>query len=113
MLTSSAKAKGRKLQNWVVELLLKIYPQFSVDDIRGSSMGQNGEDILLSTEARNKILFSIECKSSKAGFSKIYGAYEQARGNAKEWTPVVVVKQDRKAPLAVVDAEWFFRKFNG
>lgn len=74
-------------------------------------MGQNGEDILLSQNARKIIPFSIECKASKKGFTKIYDAIGQAVTNANGHTPLVVIKQDRQKPLVVVDAEWFFRNF--
>ena len=39
MKVKSAKAKGRKLQNFVVKELRKAYPELEDDDIKGQVMG--------------------------------------------------------------------------
>ena len=47
MKTQSAKAKGRKLQQWMRNLLiekLEVHPE----DIESRSMGAGGEDLILS-----------------------------------------------------------------
>ena len=47
MKTQSAKAKGRRLQQWVRDLLieeLEIHPE----DVESRSMGAGGEDLILS-----------------------------------------------------------------
>jgi len=69
-------------------------------------MGVSGEDLLLSPAARRVLPISLECKSRAA--ISVYGYYEQARGNAGGYEPVVVIKQNRSSPLVVVDAEYFF-----
>ena len=59
MLTSSAKAKGRKLQQWVRTLLiekLNIHPE----DIESRSMGASGEDLIMARAARKKFPLSID-----------------------------------------------------
>ena len=46
MKTQSAKAKGRKLQKWMRELLIEkldIHPE----DIESRSMGAGGEDLIM------------------------------------------------------------------
>ena len=64
--TRSAKAKGRKGQQDVVKLLLKSFPELTEDDIRSTPMGSQGEDILLSTAARELLPWNIEVKRGKA-----------------------------------------------
>jgi len=69
-------------------------------------MGAGGEDIQLSTIARQVFPYSIECKAHKA-FS-IYTPYEQAKANSGGYVPILFIKADRKRPLVVMDAEHFF-----
>lgn len=105
--TQSAKAKGRKVQQLVRDALLKLFPNLEPDDIKSVSMGASGEDILLSPAARKKIPYSIECKSrSKIG---IYAMYEQAEANSGKHEPLLIIKADRKKPLAVVDMDHFMK----
>ena len=55
MKTRSAKAKGRRLQNKIRDLLLEEFKELEPDDIRTAIMGETGEDIKLSPAARRKI----------------------------------------------------------
>ena len=64
MKTRSAKAKGRRLQNKIRDLLLEEFKELEPDDIRTAIMGETGEDIKLSPAARKKIPYSFECKLS-------------------------------------------------
>lgn len=103
----SAKAKGRNLQKWAVAQILARFPNLEPDDVRSTSMGAGGEDVQLSPAARREIPISLECKAK----NKIatYSFYEQAVDNCpKGMEPVVVMKGDRKKPLAVLDAGFFF-----
>ena len=64
MKTQSAKAKGRKLQQWMRTLLiekLEIHPE----DIESRSMGAGGEDLIMARAAREKFPLSIECKNQE------------------------------------------------
>ncbi|HEY0110194.1 MAG TPA: hypothetical protein VGB67_11230, partial [Fibrella sp.] len=90
MRPSSAKAKGRRLQQWVRDTLLRFAPVLTVDDIRSTSMGAGGEDLLLSSAARSLYPYSIECKNVEA--LNIWNAIKQseetaAKENAKRPTP--------------------------
>jgi hypothetical protein len=105
--TSSAKAKGRKLQQWVVDKLYDLFPLLEDGDIKSTSMGANGEDVQMSPAARKMIPLSIECKAR--GSVAVYGWLDQAQTNCPKGSqPILVVKQDRAKPLVVVDAEYFF-----
>lgn len=102
---SSAKAKGRVLQQAVRDLLRAKF-NLEDDDVRSISMGAQGEDILLSPAARRRIPLSIECKSREK--IAVYGFYEQAKENAGGYEPCVIVKQNRDKPLVIVDCVYFF-----
>lgn len=104
MKPKSAKAKGKRLQNWTQELILKLFP-LHPDDVRSTTMGDTGEDVKLSPAARKWLPFQIECKNRRR--MAIFRDYEQAKEHG-EHNPMLVVKEDQSVPLVVVDAEWFF-----
>lgn len=109
MRTSSAKAKGRRLQQWVRDQLiekLEVHPE----DIESRSMGAGGEDLILARAAREKFPYSIECKNQEA--LNVWKAYEQAESNSKSHEPVVFIKRNNQKPLVVVDAEYFIKLHN-
>ena len=100
----SAKAKGRRLQQWFRDLLinkLDIHP----DDIESRSMGAGGEDLIMARAARKKFPYSIECKNQEK--INIWKSYFQAQENSKEYEPIVVIKRNNHKPLLLVDAEHF------
>ena len=109
MKTSSAKAKGRRLQQKVRDLLLETFTELEPDDVRSTSMGAGGEDLLLSPAARRKFGFSVECKNVEK--LNVWNAYEQAEANCGKHEPLLVMKKNRKKPLVVVDAEYFIKLF--
>jgi hypothetical protein len=109
MKISSAKAKGRRLQQWVRDQLLS-HRELSEGDVRSTSMGAGGVDVQLSPAAKALYPFSIECKS-KASYA-FYKDYEQAVANTEEGTePVLVVKANNKRPVVIIDAEYFFKRW--
>lgn len=75
----SRKAKGRALQNMVRDLLMAELG-ISREDILSRSMGCAGIDVTLSTEARSKFPWGIECKAQEA--LNIWAALDQAKSNA-------------------------------
>ena len=81
-----------------------------VRDVRGVG-GAGGEDVQLSPAARRLFPYSVECKAHKA--FAFYKIMEQAAANSPKGSePLVIIKGDRKKPLAVVDAEHFFKLTN-
>jgi len=97
----SAKAKGRKLQNFVRDELRQAFPELEEDDIKSQTMGMTGEDIVLSPQARKAIPYSFECKNVER--LQFWSAVEQAEANCKEGcSPVVVVKKNRKDPYIAI-----------
>ncbi len=106
--TSSAKAKGRRLQQWARDRILEIFPMLTLDDVRSTGMGQGGEDIQLSSAARKKFPYSVECKSRKK--NAVYSDMDQAIANCPKGSePLVIVKANRRKPLAIIDADYFFK----
>ncbi|GEM_PF-605994 len=104
----SAKAKGRKLQNWVVEKLLELYKGLTTLDIRSTPMGVNGVDVQFSTAAYKKFPYDIECKNTER-MTTLYNYYEQAISHDTGGEPLLIVKMNHKKPLAIMDAEHFFK----
>jgi|TARA_B110000908_G_scaffold144434_1_gene174038 hypothetical protein len=104
----AAKAKGRRLQQWVRDRLYSTFPELEDGDIRSTSMGAGGEDLLFSPAARRSFPYSVECKNNK--INAIYKVMDQATSNCpKGATPLAIIKADQKKPLAVVDADHFFK----
>ena len=103
MKTSSCKAKGRNLQKYAVSRILHYFTQLGADDVTSRSMGAGGEDILLSPVARGILPYSFECKSHNK--YAVYKDFEQAKVNAKEYTPILIIKQNHSKPLAILDLE--------
>jgi len=104
MKTQSAKAKGRKLQQWTRDRLiesLRIHPE----DIESRSMGAGGEDLIMARAARKIFPYSIECKNQEK--VNIWSAHAQASENCGDYTPLVVLKRNNSKPLVLIDAQAF------
>ena len=99
----SAKNKGKRLQNNVRDLILEKYTQLEPDDVRSITMGDSGEDILLSPAARRVFPFSVECKNQEK--LNIWDALDQAEGNSGKHTPLVIFKRNRSKTYAVLEFE--------
>ena len=104
MKTSSAKAKGRNLQKWVVSKLIE-HLQLDEEDLESRPMGSSGEDIIMGKLSRQKFPYSVECKNQEK--VNVWEAYAQAEQNCKGYEPVVVIKRNRQKPLVLLDAEHF------
>jgi|TARA_R110001583_G_scaffold46660_1_gene146242 hypothetical protein len=106
MKTQSAKAKGRRFQQWVRDILiekLNVHPE----DVESRSMGAGGEDLIMARAAREKFPYSIECKNQES--LNVWKSYEQAESNSGKYEPVVFIKRNNQKPLVVVDAEYFVK----
>lgn len=110
MRPSSAKAKGRRLQQWTRDRILEEWPSLEPDDVRSTAMGSGGEDIQLSPAARKLVPLSIECKnrSSFAFYKDLDQAYINAPKGAQ---PILVAKANHRKPVVIVDAEYFFKHY--
>jgi hypothetical protein len=108
MNTATRKAKGKRLQKYVCNLILKYHSMLSDIDVKSIRMGRKGEDIQLSEKAKKLVPYSIECKNQEK-MKYIWDAYEQAESNSNDMEPMVVLKINKKRPLVLVDAEHFFK----
>jgi hypothetical protein len=90
------KAKARNLQNQIRDDIRKLF-YLSEHDVRGCSMGAQGADIQLSTEAKRHFNFAIEAKFQNS--LNIWSALGQAETHAKSDStnpiPITIFKRDR------------------
>lgn len=94
MKPSSCKAKGRRLQQDVCDALVKATGGIlEPDDVRSTSMGAPGEDVLLSPAARRIYPFSIECKNVEK--LNIWQAIAQAKSQGGH-APMVCFKKNNE-----------------
>ena len=101
-----SKAKGRKLQNLLRDLLRVAFPSLEEDDVKSQTMGMPGEDIILSPAARKLIPYSFECKNVER--LQFWSSVEQCEANCKESvSPAVVVKKNRKEPMVAIPLDRF------
>lgn len=111
MNTASAKAKGRRLQQWVAGLIRMVLAA-PADEVRSTSMGAGGSDVQLSGRARSLMPFAIECKNQER--VNLWSSYRQAQVHAEkeqDLHPVLVLKKNNYRPLVVIDAEFFFAEW--
>lgn len=107
MKPSSAKAKGRLFQQKVRDKILDKFPKLLPEDVRSTSMGAGGEDILLSPYARGEFNYSVECKK-KASFA-IYKDYDQAKANCPAGVvPLVAFEGNRREAMVCLSMDDFF-----
>ena len=107
----SAKNKGKRLQNKIRDLILeKFDSKLEQDDVRSITMGDSGEDILLSPAARRVFPFSVECKNQEK--LNIWGALEQAEENSGNHVPLVIFKRNRTKTYAVLEFDKLLELLN-
>lgn len=104
MKTSSAKAKGRRLQDYIVKILYENYSHLRPGDIRPAIMGEQGRDVKLSPVAEDYIPFDIEAKNQEK--LNIWGSLKQAEENSSDdRIPLLVFKRNRSKTYAVIEFE--------
>ena len=107
MKTRSAKAKGRRLQDWVrTQLVKKLGLPANTDLVTTAIMGEKGMDVKVVSTLRNKWPFSIECKNRET-FSGIYKILEQSAKQDSNLIPLAFLKMNNMKPLVILEAETF------
>ena len=109
MKTQSAKAKGRKLQQWMRNLLiekLEVHPE----DIESRSMGAGGEDLIMARAARELFPYSVECKNQEK--LNIWSSLEQAETNSGKHIPIVIFKRNRSKTYVALEFEKLLELLN-
>ena len=111
MKTRSGKAKGRRLQNKIRDLLLEHFSdKLEPDDVKVAIMGESGEDIKLSPAARKLIPYSFECKNQEK--LSIWSLLEQAAENSGDYPPVLIFKRNRSKTYVTIELEEFIKLIN-
>jgi hypothetical protein len=112
MKTRSRKNKGKRLQNKIRDLILETFKdELEQDDVRSITMGDSGEDILLSPVARKLFPFSVECKNQER--LSIWDALTQAEDNSGKHAPLLIFKRNRSKTYAVLEFEELLKLLDG
>lgn len=112
MKTSSAKSKGRRLQQLVRDSILDLFKDLTPDDVRSTGMGQSGVDVQLSQAAKQLFSYSVECKNKER--MNIWKELEQATENTEPNTePLLVIKKNRTPAFAVITFKHFLELLDG
>ena len=106
MKQKSRKAKGRRLQNFVRDRILKAFPHLKPKDVKCVENYAPGPDIILSKVARKLCPYQWEIKNQEK-MKTIYDFYKQASKNCRKSEPVVVMKMNTRDPLVVIDFDHF------
>ena len=106
----SAKNKGKRLQNKIRDPILEKFNSLEPDDVRSITMGDSGEDILLSPAARRLFPYSVECKNQEK--INIWSSLEQAEENSGKHTPLVIFKRNRSKTYAVLEFDKLLELLN-
>lgn len=110
MKTSSAKAKGRRLQQWMMRRIADHLGMECGSDtcIASREMGQDGVDIRLIGRAARWFPFSVECKNCENW--SVHEWIKQAKTNEKKGMPWLIVanRNRQESPVIMMDAETFF-----
>ncbi len=102
MKPQSAKAKGRRFQQYVRDRVLAWFPTLEPDDVRSTSMGASGADLLLSPAAQRVFPYYVECKNVEA--LNIHKALAQAEAgrmastNANSYIAAIVAFRRNNSP---------------
>jgi hypothetical protein len=103
--TQSAKAKGRRLQQHVANLIRDKYGA-STRDVKSTSMGASGSDIQMADWVWQRLgRVEIECKSQQRIPKLLWEILDQHKQPDRT---IGVVKRNYKRPLAVLDLELLF-----
>ena len=105
MKQTSRRAKGKKLQRILREKLLSAFPHLRQSDIRIAKTGEVGEDLKISRIGRRLLPYQWEAKNQEK-FKTLYSFFSQACRHGR-YEPVLVIKQNSRRALAVVDLDHF------
>lgn len=110
MRPQSAKAKGRRAQQEVRDAILAAFPTLEPDDVRSTSMGASGADLLFSPAARKLFPFYVECKNVEA--LNIWKALAQAEAGSQRGAglhELVVFRRNHSPLYAALSFDQFLK----
>jgi len=106
----SAKAKGRKAQQWVMRKISNLtgIPCGKDELIASREMGQSGTDVRLIGKAQKAFPWSVECKWQESW--SVPAFIRQAKENQKKGTDwLLLMKRNQHEYVICIDAEVFFK----
>ena len=109
MKQSSRKAKGRRLQNYVRDKILKNFPHLKPKDVQCVENYAPGPDIILSKVGAKLCPYQWEIKNQEK-LSTIHNWYRQASKKLpKGIDAAVVMKRNTSEPLVVISFDHFLK----
>ena len=87
MKQKSRKAKGRRLQNFVRDKILKNFPHLRTKDVQCVENYAPGPDIILSKVGRKLVPYQFEIKNQEK-MKTVYDFYKQASKNSRTFPGV-------------------------
>ena len=108
-MSRSAKAKGRLGQQEIRDKLLETFPEFEKGDIKSAIMGDTGEDIQFSPQAKKRLPLSIEVKRRKGELKTVYSYMEQALKHSLNTSgePVVFFRSDHRPWVVMIGLQHY------
>ena len=108
-MSRSAKAKGRLGQQEIRDKLLETFPEFEKGDIKSAIMGDTGEDIQFSPQAKKRLPLSIEVKRRKGELKTVYSYMEQALNHSLNTSgePVVFFRSDHRPWVVMIGLQHY------
>jgi len=102
------KAKGRRFQQQIRDLLLETFKKLDPDDVRSTSMGASGADLLTSPACQKLFPYAVECKCQE--HLNIWAALKQAEKNStKKLKPILFFKKSHSKKYVTLEAEEFMK----
>jgi hypothetical protein len=111
MNTASAKAKGRRLQQYIVKKILELFPELTQKDVRSAPMGVPGADVQLSERASKVFPYSVESKNTEK--LELWKSLEQSTGDNRDLTPLLVFKRNNSEVYCAMKLEDFLGLLGG
>jgi len=100
----SVKAKARRLQNYVAEMIQANFG-LPAGDVRPAIMGENGMDVKLSERGEKLFPFAVECKNQEK--LAIWDSLKQTEANAAGLVPLLVFKRNRSKVYVALEFKTF------
>lgn len=98
---ASRKAKARRLQQFVRDLILAYFLDLDPGDVESTSMGVSGPDIKLSPKALKMFPYDVECKNDEN--KSVWAAWGQVSGRCQPGLkPLLVMKKNHHEELGVM-----------
>lgn len=97
------KDKGKAFEREIVATILEAFPQLSPNDVLARSMGDPGQDIILSETAR--VILPLAAELKRVESLNVGKAFEQAKANGQEGQMPCVIHRKSRCE-ALVTLKW-------